>query len=78
MKFKLQKTGQTGNGGIKDVEIIVPLICISNIWTAFEISWIECKIILQLTCSEKIILVAGTAANQVPKFRITNNSIFLL
>ena len=38
---------------------------------------INCKISLQLTCSKQIILVAGTAANQVTKFRITNRKIYV-
>ena len=31
-KFKQQITGQTGNGGTKDVEIMVPLKYLSNFW----------------------------------------------
>ena len=31
---------------------------------------------LQLTASKKIILVAGSATNQVPKFRITNTKLY--
>ena len=38
---------------------------------------INCKISLQLTCSKQIILAAGTTANQVPKFRITNAKIYV-
>ena len=38
-----------------------------NTWNAFN-----CEITLQLTCSKKSIVVAGTAANQVPKFRIND------
>ena len=38
---------------------------------------INCEITLQLTCSKKCILVAGTAGNQVPKLRITNAKIYV-
>ena len=38
---------------------------------------INCKISLHLTCSKQVILVACTAANQVPKFRITNTKIYV-
>ena len=38
---------------------------------------INCEITLQLTCSKKCILVAGTAGNQVPKLRITNTKIYV-
>ena len=30
--FSLKKTGQTGNDGIKDVEIMVPLKYLSKFW----------------------------------------------
>ena len=39
--------------------------------------FINCKITLQLTCSKKSVLVAGTVANQVPKFRITNTTLYV-
>ena len=66
-KFKQQITGKTGNGGTKNVEIMVPLKYLSNFWRIFEMPLINWKITLQLTCSKKSILAAGTAANQVPK-----------
>ena len=51
-KFKLKITGKTGNGGTKNVEIIVPLKYLSNFWRALgEMPLINCKITLQLTCS---------------------------
>ena len=36
-KFKQQITGQTGHGGIKDVEIMVLLTYLSKFWRALEI-----------------------------------------
>ena len=59
--FKKQITGQTGNGGTKDVEIIVPLKYLSNSWRTSEMPLINCKVSLRLTCSRKGILAAGTA-----------------
>ena len=35
-KSKQQLTEQTGNGGIKDVEIMVPLKYLSNFWRTLE------------------------------------------
>ena len=35
-KFKQQIIGQTGNGGTKDVEIMVPLKYLSNFWRTLE------------------------------------------
>ena len=34
--FKQQITGKTGNGGTKDVEIMVPLKYLSNFWRKFN------------------------------------------
>ena len=55
--------------------IMVPLKYQSNFKRTFEMPLISCKITLQLTCSK--ILVAGTAANQVLKFRITNTKLYI-
>ena len=38
---------------------------------------INCKSNLQLKWSEKCILVAGTAANQVPEFKITDTKLYV-
>ena len=67
-KFKQQITGKTGNGGTKNVEIMVPLKYLSKFWRKLEIALINWDITLQLTCFQKCILAAGTVANQVPKF----------
>ena len=53
-KFKQQITGKTGNGGTKNVEVIVPLKYLSNFWRTLEMPLINCEITLQLTCSEKV------------------------
>ena len=52
-KFKQQITERTGNGGTKDVEIMVPLKSLSNFWRTFEMPLINCEISLQLKWSEK-------------------------
>ena len=69
-KRKQKITRQTGNGGTKDVEI-------SKFWRTLEMPLINCKITLQLTCSKKSILSAGTAANQVPKFKTTDTKLYV-
>ena len=43
-KFKQQITGQTGNGGTKDVEIIVSFKYLSNFWPTLEMLLINCEI----------------------------------
>ena len=77
LNLKQQITEQTGNGGTKDVEILVPLKYPSNFWRTHEIPLISCEISLQMTCSKKSILVTGTATNQVPKCRITNTKLYV-
>ena len=69
-KLKQQITGKTGNGGTKNVEIMVSLKYLSNFCRTLEMSLINCEITLPLTCSKKIILVAGAIANRVPKYKI--------
>ena len=63
-KFKQQITEQIGDGGTKDVEIIVPLKYQSNFWRILEIALIKFEVSPQLKLSKNCILVAGTAANQ--------------
>ena len=47
-KFKQQITGETGNCGTKDVEIMVPLKYLSHFWRTFEMPLINCEISLNL------------------------------
>ena len=47
-KFKQQITGQTGNYGTKDVEIMVPLKNLSSFWKTIEIPLINSELSLQL------------------------------
>ena len=50
-KFKQQTRGNTGNNGIKDVEIMIPLKYLSNFWRTFEMPLINCEISLMLVLS---------------------------
>ena len=65
-------TGEIGNGGTKDVEKMVPLKYLCNIWRTIEMALINCEVNLYLKWSKACILVAGTAENQEPKFEITD------
>ena len=76
-KFKQQITGKTGNGSTKDVEIMVPLKYLSNFWRTLDMHSINCENTLQLTCSKKCILAAGTVANHIPKFKITGTKLYV-
>ena len=75
-KFKQQITGQTENGGTKDVEIMIPLKYLSNFWRALEMPLINWKISLPLKWSNGCFLVASTVANQKPEFKITDTKIY--
>ena len=76
-KFKQQITGQTGNDGKKDVEIMVPLKYLSNFCRTLEMPLINCENSLQLKWSKNCILVADTAANQNPEFQITDTKLYV-
>ena len=47
--FKVKMTGQIGDDGTKNVEIMVPLKYLSNFWRTLEMSLINCEINLILT-----------------------------
>ena len=54
---------RTGNGGTKNVEIMVPLKCLSNFWRTLEVPLINSGISFQLKWSKYCFLVTGTVAN---------------
>ena len=47
--FKVKMTGQTGDDGTKNVEIMLPIKYLSNFWRTLEMLLINCKINLILT-----------------------------
>ena len=51
INFKVKTTGQTGNDGTKNVEIMVPLKYLCNIWRTLEMPLINCEVSLILTWS---------------------------
>ena len=55
--FKAKFTGQTGNNGTKDVEIMVPQKYLSNFWRTLEMSLINCEVSLILTWSSACVLL---------------------
>ena len=55
--------GQTGSGGTKDVEVMVPSKYLSRLSRTLEMPLINCEISLQLKWSKKCIIVDGTANN---------------
>ena len=59
-KFKAKITGQTGNDGTKDVEIIVPLKYLSNFWRTLEMPLINCGVNLILHGHQLVLLLLLT------------------
>ena len=77
-KIKEKITGQTGNNGIKyDVEIMVPLKCLSNFFKTPEMSLINCYINLDLNWSKKCVIVATAIENQGATFPITDTTFYV-
>ena len=75
--FKAKITGRTGNGGTKDVEIMVPLKYLSNLWRTLEMSLINCEVNLIVTWSSTCVLVATNIPNQNATFAITDTKLYV-
>ena len=56
---------------------MLPLKYLDNFWRTLEMSLINCEISLQLKWSKNCILVAGTAANQYPRFQISDTKLYV-
>ena len=76
-KFKAKITGQTGNDGTKDVEIMVPLKYLSNFWRTLEMPLINCEVNLILTWSSNCVLIATAIQNQAATFEITDTKLYV-
>ena len=72
-KFKQKITNQTGNNGMKNVEMMVKVKYLSNFWRIFEIPLINCE-----TWSANCFIMAGAFDNQVPIFVITDTKLHVL
>ena len=76
-KFKVKITGQTGDDGAKDVEIMVPLKYLSNFWRTLEMPLINCEVNLILTWSSTCVLIATNIPNQNATFAITDTKLYV-
>ena len=76
-KFKAKITGQTGNDGTKDVEIMVPLKYLRNFWRTLEMPLINCEVNLILTWSSNCVLIATAVQNQAATFEITDIKFYV-
>ena len=75
--FKVKMTGQTGNNGTRNVEIMVSLKYLSNFWRTLEMPLINCEINLILTLSTNCVIVSTNAANQSATFAITDTKLYV-
>ena len=64
VKYKQKITGQAGNDGTKDVQIMVLLKFLINFWWTLEMSLINHEINIFWSWSEKCIILARTVDNQ--------------
>ena len=75
--FKAKITGETGDDGTKDVEIVVPLKYLSNFWRTLEKPLFNCEVNLILTWSSTCDLVAANTQNQAATFAITDVKLYV-
>ena len=75
--FKAKITGQTGNGGTENVEIMVPLKYLNNFWRILEMPLFNCEVNLILTWSSICVIVSTNNANQGATFTITNTRLYV-
>ena len=59
--------GETTDGGTKNIQIMMPLKYLCNIWKTLEMHLINCEINLVLTWSEKCVLSNNTKATILAK-----------
>ena len=65
-------TGQTGDNGTKNVEIMVPLKYLSNIWRTLKIILMNGEINLAINLYGKCAIVATNVADQAATFSTTD------
>ena len=72
------KSDQTNNDGeINNVEIMVPLKYLSNLWRNLEMYLINCEVNLILTWSENCVITYTNIADQIPTFTITKTKLYV-
>ena len=75
--FKAKITGQTGDDGTKDVEIMIPLKYLSKFWRTLKMPLINCEVNLILTCSSTCVIVSTNIVNQGATFTITDTRLYV-
>ena len=75
--FKAKIPGQTGDNGIKEVEIMVPLKYLGNFCRTLEMPLINCEINFILTWSANCVIVYTDTQNQGATFAITETKLYV-
>ena len=75
--FKVKFTGQTGNNGRKNAEIMVPLKYLSNFGRTLEMPLINCEVNFILTWSSTCVLIATGIQNRNATFAITDTKLYV-
>ena len=75
--FKVKFTGQTGNNGRKNAEIMVPLKYLSNFGRTLEMPLINCEVNFILTWSSTCVLITTGIQNQNATFAITDTKLYV-
>ena len=70
-------TGQTGDDGTKNIEIMVPLSYLGVFWRSLELPLINCEVNLVLTWSANCVIVSTNVANQNATFAITDTKLYV-
>ena len=77
-------TGQTADNNVNsniagrvDVEIMVPLKYLSNIWRTLEMPLINCEVEVILNWSANCVLIYTDDENWVPTFTITETNLYI-
>ena len=68
-------TGQTGNNGKKNVEIMVSLKYLNNFWRILKMLLINCKINIDLKWDKNGVIVATNVEGQLTVFSITDTKL---
>ena len=69
-------TGQTGNNGKKNVEIMVSLKYLNNFWRILKMLLINCKINIDLKWDKNGVIVATNVEGQLTVFSITDTKLY--
>ena len=75
--LKKKQIGETGNDGTLNVEMILTLNYLSNIWKYLELPLFNSEISLILNWSVNFVVSSNAAVKQTTPFAITNTELYV-